>query len=276
MDYVALRCKVKPKNPGSDIVIGLLSEVGFESFVETEMGVDAFIPEANFEPGILTEKLANDFFSVDFEIEKIAHQNWNQKWEDDYPLVNIDNRCVIRAPFHEFNESVEYDILIQPQMSFGTGHHATTELMVREILSMNWSGKKVLDMGSGTGVLAILAEKMKAEQVLAIEIDEHAAINCQENVDRNNCIHIDVENGTSSQIKARTFDAIFANINLNVLLGDLKLYIDSLNPRGEILLSGFYFGDRMQLIEPLERLGLLQCTAKHIDNWSILRFQKKD
>ncbi|MFT4661479.1 MAG: ribosomal protein L11 methyltransferase [Patiriisocius sp.] len=274
MNYIAAHLKVTPPKPGSEILISLLSEIGFESFIETEDGLDAFIPVGQFDRENFIDTIGSDFFTTQYSIEEIEHTNWNKMWEEQYEPVFLAENCIIRAPFHELERKYEYEIVIQPQMSFGTGHHPTTALMVKTMLNLDLVGKEILDMGSGTGVLAVLAEKLGAKRVLAIEIDSHASQNCKDNVELNNCIHIDVENGDSAMIKGGKFDVIFANINLNVLLNDLELYVESLREGGQILLSGFYNNDEEQLIEPLKRLGLLEHSAKYIEHWTLLHFQK--
>lgn len=274
MDYIKVDIKVNPVQPASEIVISYLAGIGFESFVDTPSGVEAYVGVEFFDETAFMEIMSDLPFEVSHKRERIAHRNWNQEWENDYEPIWINENCIVRAPFHQFISYPKYDLIIEPQMSFGTGHHETTRLMIESMLEMDMKEKKILDMGAGTGVLAILAEKMGAKDIMAIEIEDYAAENCVHNAKLNNCVHVNVENGDSSLIFKHKFDVIFANINLNVILKDLSTYVDALNPGGHILMSGFYEKDQFQIIEPLVAKGLLHLKTKHINNWANLHFRK--
>jgi len=269
MNYVEVNFVVKPLIPSRDILVAELAERGFESFVETEDGLMAYIQEGDFSE----EKLSNlevgaEHLSVTHQL--IQDQNWNAEWEKNFDPIEVDNRIVVRAPFHEKKE-VEFDIVIEPKMSFGTGHHATTFLIMQEMLDMEWTDKDVLDMGCGTAVLAVLAEMKGADYIVAIDIDEWAYENSIENVERNNCTRIKCIKGGAEAIGEQSFDIILANINRNILTADAATYIAALNPGGEILLSGFYSMDIPHLLQSFP--NLTEVRRKERNDWAMLRLK---
>jgi ribosomal protein L11 methyltransferase len=242
--YLEFDFKVKPLQPASDILMAELGELGFESFVENEEGLLAYILKSEWK-----EQTLNDLFVLqhpDFEItwtsKEIEQQNWNAEWEKNFHPIRVGDGCMVRAPFHA-KEEVTFDIVIEPKMSFGTGHHETTYMMLQHILNTDFEGKSVLDMGCGTGVLAILAKMKGARSADAIDIDEWCYLNSLENVERNNCADIQVFQGDSSLLKGKKYDIILANINRNILLEDIPIYANSLNKGGALFLSGFYLED---------------------------------
>ncbi len=242
--YLEFDFKVKPVEPASDILMAELGELGFESFVENEEGLLAYILKSEWK-----EQTLDDLFVLqqpDFEItwtsKEIEQQNWNAEWEKNFHPIRVGDRCMVRAPFHA-KEEVTFDIVIEPKMSFGTGHHETTYMMLQHILNTDFEGKSVLDMGCGTGVLAILAKMKGARSADAIDIDEWCYLNSLENVERNNCADIQVFQGDSSLLKGKKYDIILANINRNILLEDIPIYANSLNKGGALFLSGFYLED---------------------------------
>jgi len=236
--YLEYNFKVNPLQPASDILMAELGEVGFESFVENEEGILAYIQKNDWTEQILesVEILHNDNFETSFEIKEIEQENWNATWESNFNPIQVSDKCVVRAPFHE-KPIVKYDIVIEPKMSFGTGHHETTHMMLQHILNHDFIGKSVLDMGSGTGVLAILTAMKGAKVVDAIDIDHWCYLNAKENVKRNNCEHINVFEGDANLLVNQKYDLIMANINRNILLKDIPIYATHLNNNGLLFIS---------------------------------------
>ncbi|MEM8508532.1 MAG: 50S ribosomal protein L11 methyltransferase [Bacteroidota bacterium] len=244
MNYLEFCFVVVPRNPATEILIAALGERGFESFLETETGVQAYIPEKEFsglDLATLTILEIPDL-QITYTSQPIEQQNWNAAWEENFHPITITDRCRIRAPFHTM-APIEYDIVISPKMSFGTGHHETTHMMLQLLLEEEISGQTVLDMGCGTGVLAILAEKKGASEILAVDIDPWSYENAKENVTLNQCSHIAVFQGDAGSMGTTKFDRILANINRNILLEDIPKYNAQLKTTGSLLLSGFYLKD---------------------------------
>ena len=255
--YLEYVFKVHPLQPASEILIAELAALGFDSFVETETGVLAYIPK-EMGPAELDAvgALSHQEFEISYEVREIAPVNWNQAWEENFEPIIVDNSCVIRAPFHPATDA-PYEIVIEPKMSFGTGHHETTHMMVQFLLKAEVQDKAVLDMGCGTGVLAILASMRGARQVTAIDIDEWSYENTLENADRNKRKNITVYKGDASLLPGRRFDLVLANINRNVLLMDIPQYVDCLEqPGGILIVSGFYQEDLLLISEKCSALGM--------------------
>lgn len=271
MNYFEINITLsEPAVPDSrDIIAAHLSELEFESFEDTETGLKAFIQEHLYNESVVKEALDEISEMIPFtrEVNLIPEQNWNETWEKNYEPVMIAGKCFVRAPFHAPNQDAKYELIIEPKMSFGTAHHETTSMMIELILEKNWQGKKVLDMGSGTGVLAILASKMGAPQIMAIDNDEWAFLNAVENVERNNTSNIKVLQGDDALIENQKFDVIIANINRNILLAQIQNYSRALNTGGEVFLSGFYEEDVPVLLKEAEKyhLKLRQKITKN--NW---------
>ena len=261
-----------------DVLTAKLGEIGFDSFVETEAGFEAFIPVKSFNEEnlyLVLNAFEDDFtFSVNTEI--IPDQNWNEVWEKNYfkPLV-ISNKCVIRAPFHKDYPKAKYEIIIEPNMAFGTGNHETTSLVIETILENNLSGKIILDMGCGTGILGILASMKGAKSITAIDIDEWSFNGTKENAALNNIQNIDVRLGDASLLGNEKFNVIFANIHKNVLLKDMQSYFDVLQQNGILIMSGFYSEDIPDIKLKAEELGLKDIGFKTRKNWVAYSFQKK-
>ncbi len=276
MVYIELKLVVKPLAPYNDIVMGELGDIGYESFVDTEDGLSAYIQKSLFDEAKLQEALHMiSGCTVDYSFCEIPDQDWNAVWESTHEPVLVENFCWIYAPFHKPNDGVKYNIVIEPKMSFGTAHHATTYLMLCFLEKEPIEGKQVLDMGSGTGVLAILAEMRGASYVEAIDNDEWAYRNALENVSTNQCRNIHVFLGNASLLTPnKRFDIVIANINRNILLTDMKSYINVLNSGGTLLLSGFYEHDIPVIRAEAERCGMKFDCYKERDEWVVCRFIK--
>ncbi|MDO9037838.1 MAG: 50S ribosomal protein L11 methyltransferase [Lutibacter sp.] len=273
--YISYTFKVSPKEPATEILIAELGEVGFESFVENEEGVEAFIQKNDWNAQVLDDiyVLKSGEFQISYEMREIEQTNWNIEWEKNFNPIQVDGLVSIRAPFHE-NPNLKYDIVIEPKMSFGTGHHETTHMMVQHLLDLDVAGKKVLDMGCGTGILAIFAEMKGAKPIDAIDIDNWCYQNSLENVERNNCKHIAVYEGDASLLKDKKYEVIIANINRNILLNDMKTYAKCLDENGVILLSGFYKEDIPVIDAEVSKYGLKLDKQIERNNWVALKYVK--
>ena len=273
--YIEYNFTVTPKEPATEILIAELGNVGFESFVENENGVIAYIQKVSWNDSILDSifVLNSNEFLIDYIKSEVAQTNWNAEWEKNFEAIHVDNLVSIRAPFHK-NPHLKYDIVIEPKMSFGTGHHETTHMMIQHLLNLNLDNKKVLDMGCGTGILAIFAEMKGANPTDAIDIDNWCYLNSLENIGRNNCQFISVFEGDSSLLINKNYDVIIANINRNILLADMETYTNCLNQNGVLLLSGFYKEDILIINEEVSKFNLKLETTIERNNWVALKYQK--
>ena len=277
MNYVELTVAVEPKEQGSDILIAQLSELGFESFVETEAGFTAYVQEEDFSEEEIKFTFG-DFeaiFKIEFTSKIIPQQNWNKEWESSFQPIDVEGKCYIRAPFHEKKIGFSYDVIIEPKMSFGTGHHDTTQLMIRQLMLLNVKNTSLLDMGCGTGVLAIVASLMGAHPITAIDIDDWSYENTLENLAKNNINNVLVHKGNAQILEEKLFHTILANINKNVLLTDMTVYCHSLEKGGNLILSGFFVTDGDEIIRKAEILGLKFKDEKVSDQWMMLHFTKE-
>jgi ribosomal protein L11 methyltransferase len=254
----------------------LLGEIGFDSFMDTDDGFDAYCQEP-----LLNEEELNDIMQMEqftnvklLKKELIPDQDWNATWEASYEPVIINEFCRIRAPFHKVEGSYKYDLIIEPKMSFGTAHHETTPQIIELMLQSDFSGLNLLDMGSGTGVLAILARKLGSATTVAIDNDEWAYRNALDNIRLNDENEIIVELGDASSLNNRQFDVILANINRNILLRDMKEYVKCLVDGGKIFFSGFYEEDLVLIKKEAERLGLTYSNHVTKNNWTAAVFVK--
>lgn len=274
MNYIEYIFKVEPLQPGSEILIAELGYAGFESFVETEEGVQAYIQKDDWNEDILKEIqiLDSEEFRFEYSYSEIEQINWNSEWEKNFDPIEVDGKCIVRAPFHA-EKGFQYEIVIEPKMSFGTGHHETTFMMMQFLLETDFNGKTVLDMGCGTAVLAILAAMRGASKIDAIDIDEWCFENSQENIERNGCKNISVELGDASVLCGRNYDIIIANINRNILLTDMETYRKCLNKGGILFLSGFYSEDLPVISECCNNLGLGFVENKMDNNWVAAKFK---
>ena len=273
--YIGYTFKVNPRVPATEILIAELGYAGFESFVENEEGVIAYIQKEEWTDNILEDIyiLNSGEFEISYSFEEIEQVNWNSEWEKNFKPIQVDDKVSIRAPFHE-NPNLEYDIVIEPKMSFGTGHHETTHMMIQHLLDLDLQGKKALDMGCGTGILAIFAEMKGAAPIDAIDIDNWCYLNTIENVERNNCKHITSYEGEASLLTGKNYDLIIANINRNILLNDIAVYGACLNDGGTLLLSGFYTEDIPLLDEKAIALGMKLEKTLNRNKWVSLKYVK--
>lgn len=271
--YIGYEFKVKPIEPGVEILVAELGDAGFESFVETEEGVSAYIQKEDWNEAILEDIqiLNSTEFEIEYSFSEIEQVNWNEEWEKNFNPITVDGLCTVRAPFHE-KPNTKFDIIIEPKMSFGTGHHETTHMMIQHLLKTDLNNKSVLDMGCGTGVLAILAEKKGAKPIDAIDYDNWCYLNSLENVERNHCSHITVIEGDASALTGRRYDVIIANINRNILLNDMHAYVSSLNKNGILFLSGFYNDDIPVIQSECEKHKLKFEEKLERNNWVALKF----
>ena len=279
MKYIQLSITSNPCNENvTDVLAYQLGDIGYDSFLTTPNGVEAYIPQSDFSEEKLKE-LANNLLidvEVTYEFKTIENKDWNKEWEKNYfsPLI-VSDTCLVRGSFHNVDKECEHEIIIDPKMAFGTGHHQTTYLMLQEILKLDLKNKSVLDMGCGTAVLAILAGKMGASRIVAIDFDEWAYNNAKENILLNNQSNIDVKLGKVDQIEGEEYDFIFANINRNVLLEDIKQYEKSLKKGGVLIMSGFYLDDVPIIKLECEKHKLLFQKLEQKDNWTAVICTKK-
>lgn len=273
--YLAYHFTIEPKEMGSEILVAELGEKAFESFIESDFGIVAYIQKDLWTPDVLNdiEILDSPEFQITYTIEEIAQVNWNEEWEKNFEPIDVDQTCHVRAPFHPKTKA-QYDIVIEPKMSFGTGHHETTHMMIQHLLETNLQDLKTLDMGCGTAILAILAEMKGAKPIDAIDIDNWCYINSIENAERNNCTHISVYEGDASLLKDQKYDVIIANINRNILLNDMSAYTRCLNPNGILFLSGFYQEDFQAINASCEANGLTFAKKLERNNWIALKYTK--
>ena len=273
--YIGYHFTIEPLELGSEILIAELGEKAFESFIETETGISAFVQKDLWDTNILEDIqiLDNPEFKIEYTFEEIEQVNWNEEWEKNFEPIDVDGKCHVRAPFHE-KTNAEFDIVIEPKMSFGTGHHETTHMMIQHLLETDLVGKKTLDMGCGTAILAILAEMKGAQPIDAIDIDNWCYLNSIENAERNNCKHISVYEGDASLLVGKKYDVIIANINRNILLNDMQQYVACLNENGILFLSGFYTEDIPVISESCASKGLTYVKQFERNNWVALKFKK--
>lgn len=271
--YLGYHFTVEPKELGSEILIAELGELPFESFVESEFGVTAYIQKQLWNEHLLDDLflLHSPEFVISYTVEEIEQVNWNEEWEKNFEPIDVDGKCHVRAPFHPKTDA-EFDIVIEPKMSFGTGHHETTHMMIQHLLEIDVKGMKTLDMGCGTAILAILAEMKGAEPIDAIDIDNWCYLNSIENAERNNCHHISVYEGDAALLGGKNYDLIIANINRNILLNDMQAYVRCLNPKGTLLLSGFYEEDVPFIDASCTEKGLTYVKKFQRNNWVSLKY----
>jgi len=273
--YLEYSFIVKPLSLGNEILIAELAYIGFESFVEDQQGLKAYIQKKDWNKNILEgiKILNSNEFEITYSLKEIEQVNWNSAWEKNFHPIEIDQKCVVRAPFHS-QANVDYEIVIEPKMSFGTGHHETTYMMLQYMLETDFYGKTVLDMGCGTAVLAILAEFRGASKIHAIDIDSWCYKNSLENIERNNCKNIKTFLGDVSFLENKKYQIIIANINRNILLKDMESYCFSLENEGQLFLSGFYNEDLNLIIAKCTKFNLTFVDKIERNNWVAAKFKK--
>ena len=271
--YLGYHFKIEPKELGSEILIAELGELPFESFIESDFGIVAYIQKQFWSANILDDLhiLNSPEFIVSYTFETIDQVNWNEEWEKNFEAIDVDGTCHVRAPFHP-KTAAKFDIVIEPKMSFGTGHHETTHMMIQHLLATDVTDLKTLDMGCGTAILAILAEMKGAKPIDAIDIDNWCYLNSIENAERNNCHSISVFEGDARLLKDKKYDLIIANINRNILLEDMTSYVSCLNKNGILLLSGFYQDDIPIINASCTEKGLTFVNKFERNNWVALKY----
>lgn len=279
MNYIEVKIQITPcSEVSTDLLSAFLGEIGFDSFVSFEEGLFAYIPSSLFDEDRMKRSFAlvPVDCAIDYSVIEIPDRNWNEEWEKNYftPIV-IGNECVVHSSFHTDIPEVKYDILIDPKMSFGTGHHETTSTMMEMMLKTSFENKVVLDMGCGTAILSILASMRGAKSVTGVDIDEWAYENALENIQLNHISNIDILLGGSEQIAGKKYDIILANINRNVLLKNMKIYSACMNENSELYMSGFYKEDIPVICEEANHCGLVLETYTEKNRWVGTKFVKK-
>lgn len=282
MNYIEVTFTIAPYTEAiADALIAELGTIGYDGFSDTETGFAAYIPAKEYDRQAIEASDVFRFFSEDHQIslqvQEIEDQDWNKVWEENFTPILVDNRILVRAGFHDPVPGIEYEILIEPKMSFGTGHHATTALMLRTILECKEqiAGRRVLDMGCGTGILSIMAAKVGAREITGIDIDEWAYNNAMENIRNNGLDDITIRIGDAALLADETpFDVILANINRNILLNDMHHYTAKLQPQGLLIMSGFYEHDLPMIREKAASLSLSFLTYREEQQWVAAAFSK--
>lgn len=278
LDTLEVQITLNPKSPWNEILVAELAELGFDSFVETDTGVIAYGGAALDHQAILEQTSLHNGFNGAFEVATkiIPHQNWNAQWEADFQPVYVEKYASILAPFHETENAPGLIVTIQPKMSFGTGHHQTTWMMTKAIFELETIPENVLDMGTGTGVLAIVAEKLGADRVLAVDIEEWSAENAAENAAMNNCTKIESVWGDVDKIPSEPFGLILANINKNVLKAQMPVYSRNLEHNGTLLLSGFFESDIKEMEAFCQDHNLVPVKRFQKDEWAAIQLRKSN
>jgi len=272
--YLEFNFKISPLQPWNEILMAELIEIGFDSFTEEHDGILAYIQKDLFIEKDLQEisMFSNEAVEISYTYREMPNINWNEEWEKNFDPINVENQISIRAEFHP-NQNLAHEIIIQPKMSFGTGHHATTYLMIQQMLDMDFENKTVLDMGCGTSVLAIFAKQKGAGKTVAIDIDEWSVENSKENAERNN-VELEISQGTADNLGAENFDIILANINRNILISDIPTYVSILNNGGQLLLSGLCFFDVDDILEVCTEQKLSLKKKLQREEWVTLLLEK--
>lgn len=262
----------------TEILMAEIAEAGFDTFMETEKGFEAYVEEKNFNADLI-DSIKEKYKAVNpllFFYDQVKKQNWNEEWEKNLQPIIVDDRCLIRAEFHKIEKQYPYEIIITPKMSFGTGHHQTTYLMIQSQLDIDHTNKRVMDSGCGTAILSIMASKLKAKVVEAFDIDEWSVINGTENIQNNHCQNIHIHQGKIDDMKFEgKFDLILANINKNILLSEMKSYANYLDAGGQLLISGFYTHDIGDLLKEANKHQLTEVSRKDRETWAAVLLERK-
>ncbi len=274
MNTICIKIDFKDVHPWREVVLSDLAVLGFDSFVETKTGLECYISEDKFSKDMLFPLSNRKEHINNYSIETIEDKNWNAEWESNFEPVFVEDKLAIIAPFHQGKYKHQIVITIQPQMSFGTGHHQTTWLASKKMFELNLNNKSVLDMGTGTGVLAILAEKLGANYVFAPDIDEWSYNNAKENISINHCMNIEVALGDDKLLDGKEFDVIIANINKNILIQHYPAYAKALKKGGIMLNSGFFTTDKQNLIDEAKKYGFIFESIDSKDEWALMTFVK--
>ena len=273
-NYLEFNFTISPLQPWNEILMAELIEIGFDSFTEEHEGILAYIQKDLFDDKQLQEinMFSNEAVEISYTYQEMPNINWNEEWEKNFEPINVEDQVSIRAEFHS-NQNLPHEIIIQPKMSFGTGHHATTYLMIQQMLDMDFENKTVLDMGCGTSVLAIFAKQKGAGKTVAIDIDEWSVENSKENAARNN-VELEISQGTADNLGNENFDIILANINRNILISDIPTYVSVLNDGGQLLLSGLCFFDVDDILEVCNEHKLTLKRKLQREEWVSLLLEK--
>ncbi|WP_276367899.1 50S ribosomal protein L11 methyltransferase [Chryseolinea sp. H1M3-3] len=257
----------------SELLMAEIADAGFETFLETDNGFEAYVEMEKYDKEQL-QKIKEKYSAqtpVTFLEDRIEKQNWNEQWEKSYEPIIVEDQCLIRADFHKIDTKYPYELIITPKMSFGTGHHQTTYLMIKNQMTINHRGKRVMDAGCGTGILSVMACKLGAREIEAFDIDEWSVSNGKENIEVNGCSNIHHQQGKLSELNFNgKFDIILANINKNVLIEEMNLYAGYLATQGQLLLSGFYTEDIPDLLESASLNNLKEIKRDERDQWAAL------
>ncbi|MEQ8907197.1 50S ribosomal protein L11 methyltransferase [Ekhidna sp.] len=272
MEFITIKATCDPEI--SDVLIAELFEAGFDSFQEFDDGFEGSCEQGQFDAEKV-QVLFDQYPNVSFTVKEQEKINWNEEWEKNYDPIIVGNKCIVRASFHEPQPQFEYEIIVTPKMSFGTGHHATTYQVLDYQMTLDHTNKKVLDVGTGTGILAIMAKKRGASSLTATDIDDWCIENSEENFALNNVKDVTLIKGQITEVDNSDFDIIIANINKNVLLGQIGDYSDRLKENGQLILSGFYEADIADLEKESKKYGLTSIHSTTKDNWAMLALEKR-
>ncbi|WP_462254037.1 50S ribosomal protein L11 methyltransferase [Ekhidna sp.] len=271
MEFITIKVSCTPEF--SDLLIAELFEIGFDSFQEFDDGFEGSCDQSQFDSDAV-DSIIKNYPDISFVVKEQEKINWNEEWEKNYDPIVVRDKCIVRASFHEPQPQFEYEIIVTPKMSFGTGHHATTYQVLDYQMNLDHSNKKVLDVGTGTGILAIMAKKRGASYISATDIDEWCIENSEENFALNNVNDVSLVKGQIEEVNESDFDIVIANINKNVLLEQIPAYCDRLKNGGKLILSGFYENDIDDIIEVAKKNGMEKLQTTTRDNWAMLVLNK--